>query len=251
MFIYTACDSHYFEEFGRVIVRSIQRNTTMGIHLHLYNPTAEQVCWCESQPQVSITYEHVDPLSFVAAAQYWQRDDLDPAQADQLRRTHTAMQKGHDQNLVERLQKTYYACARFIRLQQCMQPSHQVLAIDSDAVVRSQLQPLPDGPDFYIHYISGRRARYLAGGIYLPGTSTASEFMTQYAHELTLKLASDHLYWGLDQDVLEHVVPNYQVAQLPMSWIDWEMRPDSAVWTAKGQRKELEIFIREQQKYAA
>jgi hypothetical protein len=34
-----------------------------------------------------------------------------------------------------------------------------------------------------------------------------------------------------------------------MSYIDWAMREDSAIWSAKGKRKELEIFKKEQDKY--
>jgi hypothetical protein len=34
-----------------------------------------------------------------------------------------------------------------------------------------------------------------------------------------------------------------------MSYIDWAMRGESAIWSAKGKRKELEIFKEEQRKY--
>jgi hypothetical protein len=34
-----------------------------------------------------------------------------------------------------------------------------------------------------------------------------------------------------------------------MSYIDWAMRAESAIWSAKGKRKELDIFKNEQQKY--
>ena len=34
-----------------------------------------------------------------------------------------------------------------------------------------------------------------------------------------------------------------------MSYIDWAMKSDSAIWSAKGKRKELDVFKQEQRKY--
>jgi hypothetical protein len=59
----------------------------------------------------------------------------------------------------------------------------------------------------------------------------------------------DDLYWFLDQIVLDQLVPQYHKGLLPMSYIDWAMRNESAIWSAKGKRKELEIFKQEQRKY--
>jgi hypothetical protein len=49
--------------------------------------------------------------------------------------------------------------------------------------------------------------------------------------------------------ILDQLVPLYQKGLLPMSYIDWAMRDESAIWSAKGKRKELEIFKEEQRKY--
>jgi hypothetical protein len=59
----------------------------------------------------------------------------------------------------------------------------------------------------------------------------------------------DYVYWGLDQDILDQIVPQYNHGQLPMSMIDWNMAPDSVVWTAKGTRKEDVKFLDEKKKY--
>jgi len=149
------------------------------------------------------------------------------------------------------MQRTYYACARFIRLQQMFPPGAQVLAIDSDAVVRADVPKLPATVDFYLHHISGRKARYLAGGLYLTGTAGSHGFLNSYSDVLNQAIDQDRLYWGLDQDVLNNIVPQYQHGQLPTSYIDWEMRPNSFVWTAKGQRKDLAVFVNELKKYTA
>jgi hypothetical protein len=103
--------------------------------------------------------------------------------------------------------------------------------------------------DFYIHHIEGKKARYLAGGLYLPGTHNGYDFLKTYATVLKSNIEADNLYWGIDQDVLDDIVPKYHWAQLPMSYIDWGMQDQSYNWTAKGARKELEVFTTEQKKY--
>ena len=163
-------------------------------------------------------------------------------------RTLTAMTKGKDRSIQERMMKTYFACARFVRLAELFS-NQQIIAIDVDAVVRSNFPPLLQDKDFYIHYISGKKARYLAGGLVLHPTASSQKFLEQYAHRLKEYFERDYVYWGLDQDLLDHIVPQYNHGQLPMSMIDWNMAPDSVVWTAKGTRKDDEKFLIEKKKY--
>ena len=250
-FLYAAGDTEYFRDFGPSLIRSVQINTAHGLHLHLYNPTVEQIQYCRSQSQISLTYEYVDEDLFDTAAHAWQRPPSDPALLDRYRRIHTAMKKGGDSSLRQRIQRTYFACARFIRLAQLVKPTDVFFAMDIDAVVRQPVPDLSNLQDFYIHHISGRKARYLAGGMYFPRTNRGYEFLQQYATVLKQNIQQDSLYWGIDQDVLDTIVPGYRWGQLPEDYIDWEMQPRSFVWTAKGTRKNLEVFVNEQKKYIA
>jgi hypothetical protein len=161
------------------------------------------------------------------------------------------MKKGADVNVQQRLQRTYFACARFIRLAQLIKRTDAVFAMDIDAVVRCPLPDLENLKDFYIHHIDGKKARYLAGGLYFPRTNSGYEFLQQYANTLKQHIMQDDFYWGIDQDVLDAIVPRYRWGQLPENYIDWEMRDGSYVWTAKGTRKNLAVFINEQKKYTA
>jgi len=240
-FIYAACDSEYFDEFGREFITSIQQHTAFGIHIHIFNPTSAQLDFCQSRA-VSVTHESVPFEWFTAVPTV----KLTPKQ---LERTHTAMEKGHDQSIAERLRKTYYACVRFIRLQELFSGSSTVFAADIDAVVRLAIPDLPDTKDFYIHHITGKKARFLAGGLWLNPTQGSKNFLQDYAQQLRSSIEQDYIYWGLDQDILDNIVPKYQWGQLPMEFIDWEMRESSFIWTAKGTRKDLEIFKDEQKKY--
>jgi hypothetical protein len=181
IFFYAAGDTEYFRDFGPALIRSVQVNTTHGLHLHLYNPTVEQIQYCRSQSRVSLTYEYADEDLFDTAAHAWLMPPSDPALLDRYRRIHTAMKKGGDSSIRQRIQRTYFACARFIRLAQLIRPIDCVFAMDIDAVVRKPVPELSNLKDFYIHHIDGKKARYLAGGMYFPRTNGGYEFLQQYA----------------------------------------------------------------------
>lgn len=248
-FIFVACDRNYFDEFGPSIINSIKANSTHGVHVHLYNPTTAQLAYCNSQTRVSVSFEHVPLDLFKMAAATWDHIPLCPTEKLKYDRIVTAMSKSNDKSIIERIQRTYYACARFIRLHQLLGDRQAALAIDIDAIVRYDIPILPSDKDFYIHHISGKKARFLAGGIYLTGSEQGHQFLKEYAEILRENIQFDTLHWGIDQDVLDHIVPKYNFGQLPMEYIDWEMQPNSYIWTAKGKRKELEIFVNEQKKY--
>jgi hypothetical protein len=248
-FIYAACDQRYFDEFGQEFVRSIQQNTNLGIHLHVFNPTSQQIEFCNTTTNVSMTYEYVPAELFHQVAFKWNTvPGVEPLKS-QYDRTLNAMGKGRDANILERMQKTYYACARFIRLAELFQTT-PALCIDIDAVVRKPIPELGNDHDFYIHRITGKKARFLAGGLYLNSTNSTRQFLQDYASQLNSYISQDYIYWGLDQDLLDPIVPKYNHGQLPNSYIDWDMRDSSYIWTAKGTRKELDTFINEKQKYS-
>lgn len=240
-YIYAACDVNYFDEFGHEFISSIKRNTTAGIHIHLFNPRQEQIEYCHAQ-NVSVTWEDA-PLSLFEQAVNTQLEST------QLNRTLNAMGKGKDNSIFERMQKTYYACTRFVRLQEVFTGTIPVLELDIDAVVRRPLVDLLNDCDFYVHRITGKRARFLAGGLWLIPNSRSSEFLKEYSEQLQSYIARDYIYWGLDQDLLDPIVPKYNYKHLPITYIDWNMHPDSIVWTAKGARKDLEKFVNEKQLY--
>jgi hypothetical protein len=248
-FIYAACDQHYFDQFAPAFINSTRRNANVNIHIHLFNPRADQIDYCQ-QAQISTTWEHVPNSLFDLATQRWNNIPVSGSAKLHYDRTVNAMIKGHDSDLQARIEKTYYACARFVRLTELFH-SYPVLALDIDAVVRKAVPVLPTNYDFYLHHIAGRKARYLAGGLWINPTDFARNFLKEYREQLVTYLINDYIYWGLDQDLLDPIVPRYNHGQLPISYIDWNMSPDSYIWTAKGTRKDLVAFVNEQQKYVA
>lgn len=248
-FIYSACDRDYFDQFARELINSIRANSPDHLHLHIFNPRQDQLDYCAAQPGVSVSHEHVSASLFDAATAQWAQPIGDPVSQSQLQRTHSAMKKGHDINLHHRMQKTYYACARFIRLAE-LAGSASFMSMDVDAVVRGAIPRLSRQHDFYLHKITGAKARILAGGMYVNAQGRSSEFLNYYAQQLQHSLAADKIYWGLDQDILDQIVPSFVSGDLPISMIDWDMRPSSVIWTAKGTRKDLPQFMAEKRRYS-
>lgn len=247
-FLYTACDTQYFDQFAPALINSILHNTPYGVHVHVYNMTDAQKDFCRS-PRISFTHEDTDIEDFETSANNLLSDYSTRGQ-DRSRRTENAMSKGNDSDVRERMMKTYFACARFIRLA-ALFGSAPCMAIDIDALVRKPFDALSAQHDFYIHKIEGRRERYLAGGLWLWPTDGTQRFLSQYARVLKDFIERDEIYWGMDQDLLMGIVPQYNHGQLPLGFIDWNMRPDSVIWTAKGTRKNLDVFVNEQIRYSS
>jgi hypothetical protein len=187
---------------------------------------------------------------FEAAHQRWATVPIDEVEKSRYDRIRVSMQKSNDTSIANHLRKTYYACARFVRLNQILSPSNTFFAIDVDAVVRRQIPFINGINDIYMHSITGKKARTLAGALFC-SSFKGFNFIKQYSEILEKNINNDYLYWGLDQDVLPEALTNISLGQIPISYIDWEMRGDSYIWTAKGKRKELDIFLNEQKKYIA
>jgi hypothetical protein len=249
-FLYAACDTEYFDEFGVSLINSVQRNTNDGLHLHLYNPTDSQLEICKSK-EVSLSYEFVPLSLFNAAALPWQCDQLSEERQHNKQRIISAMEKGRDASIQQRMQRTYFACARFLRLNELTSSLRSCFAIDIDAVVRKNIDPLPATTDLYIHFIPGKKQRFLAGGLYFTGTPGSKKILENYTHLLKLKIEQDEIHWGMDQDLLFDILSKSSWKNLPIAYIDWYMNKNSYIWTAKGTRKEQDVFVNEKLKYVS
>lgn len=248
--VYTACDAGYFEEFGRAFAHSILTNTAFGVHFHIFNPQQHHLDYCASDARISVSHEQVNAGLFSVAAQRWSITPSDPVERTYLDRTINAMGKGNDRDILERMQKTYFACVRFVRLNEIFNPAYQMFAMDVDAVVRAPLVSPGQDHGFYLHRIQGKKARFLAGGIWLNASPLNRVFLEQYATAISDYFHRDYVYWGIDQDVLEIVAPAHAPGQLPMSYIDWNWGERSTVWTAKGTRKSDPVFQAAKKQYS-
>jgi hypothetical protein len=246
-FIYAAADTVYFDLHARPLINSIIANTPeIGIHIHIYNPRLDQIEFCRSRAGVTCSYENPSECDFQSATDYWlTRTQFDNDRQQQM------WKKGQKLGQVELsilIRQTYYACARFVRLAELLRPGQRCLSIDVDGLVRGQFLDQLGSQDFYL-YEKPKDGTHLAGAILFNGTAGAHDFLQEYAQRLQASMGQDDLYWFFDQVILDQLVPKYHKGLLPMSYIDWAMRNESAIWSAKGKRKELDIFKQEQRKY--
>ena len=247
-FIYVAADSKYFDRFGVTLINSVTRNTAYGIHVHLYNPTDAQLEFCRSNTRVSVTWEYIADAQFNSAWDFWSQYNL-PEPYQSRKNKMLGMKQFRDNTDLESwLYKTYYACMRFVRLAEIVKTPQRFLEIDIDGLVRGTFADhFTDGCDFHLY--QKEKGGHLAGAILYNDTDRALSFIKELAQVIRAEIERDNIYWFLDQHSLDAVIVKYQRGLLPISYVDWHMQPNSAIWSAKGRRKELEVFKREQQKY--
>jgi hypothetical protein len=245
-FVYAAADQVYFDVHARPLIKSIRANAPgLGIHVHVYDPTQEQLTFCESHG-ASATWETTNGAEFQQVAQAWlQRTNFDNERQRQMWKKG---QSGGVSELYKLVRQTYFACMRFARLAEILPVAQRCLEIDVDGLVRAPFQTDLGSADFYL-YEKPKDGTHLAGAILFNGQPGTHEFLQAYGTAMRENLQRGDIYWFLDQVYLDALVPKYHKGLLPMSYIDWAMRPQSAIWSAKGKRKELAIFRQEQAKY--
>lgn len=247
--VYTACDSGYFADFAKAFANSIFDHSDFDVHFHIFNPDPGDLAYCANADRVTCSFEHIALEAFSPAAKFWDTVELNDEHTKNLARTQNAMVKGQDDVLIQRLQKTYFACIRFVRLRDIFDSRYNMFAMDVDAVVQKRLIAPGQDHDFYIHRIHGKKARFLAGAIWLNARESNKRFLHEYAESILHYFETDHIYWGIDQDMLEQVVPRFPHAELGKTYIDWDMLPHSMVWTAKGTRKSDPRFLAAQHSF--
>ena len=245
-FVYAAADTAYFDIHARPLINSARANSPeLGLHIHIYDPRPDQIEFCQ-QAGVGVSYEYLDDSHFDLVCSYWQsRTDFTNDRQKQMAK------KGRVNGPVELkklIKQTYYACMRFVRLAELLQPGDRCLSIDVDGLVRGAVDTDLGSADFYL-YEKPKDGTHLAGALLFNGHPGSHAFLQEYAAVLRTNIERNELYWFLDQLILDQLVPRYNKGLLPMSYIDWAMREDSPIWSAKGKRKELDIFKQEQRKY--
>ena len=246
-FIYVAADQTYFDAHARCLINSVLTNAPdVGVHVHVYDPTPEQLEFCAARPKVTVTWEITNPAEFAHAAKSWQtRTNFDN---DRQRQMWKKGQTGGPSELLRLVKQTYFACMRFARLAEILPPGQRCLEIDVDGLVRAPFGHDLGSADFYL-YEKPKDGTHLAGAILFNGTVGSHDFLQRYGQAMRAAIERNDIYWFLDQVVLDQLVPHYRKGLLPMSYIDWAMRADSAIWSAKGKRKELAVFKNEQARY--
>lgn len=247
-FVYAAADTVYFDRYGRGLINSVLKNTGHGVHLHLYNPTQSQLDWLDQRERVSYTWEQSDPAQFDPAVTFWTQPMLPEPYASRRNKMLGLKQFSDSANLVSWLYKTYYACMRFVRLAEFVTEPRAFLEIDVDGIVRKPFATLfRDHNDIWLY--KKDKGGHLAGSILYSGSPASLNFVQDLAEAIATQIQQDNLYWFLDQNCLDSIIVKYRHGYLPIDYVDWHMRPNSAIWSAKGKRKELSVFQQELARY--
>lgn len=248
-FVYVACDQTYFDRFAKALVNSVLTNTTVGIHIHVFNPTDDTLLLYKNVSRVSMSYEYFNSAIFQNAVDFWSAKDNQEANPSKYYRITKSMRKRGDTDLLSCMVKTYYTCARFVRLEQLTSVNDSFFAMDIDAVIRKNLTLPEDDNSIYVHKTYDKY-RVPAGALLLKGDPVSRKFLKEYSNTITRLFNLDYIYWSMDQEILTKLVDNYTIGVLDSKFIDWDMDSDSIVWTAKGIRKNWQRFTEEQQLYS-
>ena len=182
------------------------------------------------------------------AIKFWSQDNLPEPYASRKKKMLGMKQIDNNQDVPKWVLKTYYACMRFVRLAEIGNRPQALLSIDVDGLVRKTFEhQLPGDRDFYLYL--KEKGGHLAGAILFTERTGSLKFIRALADVIRKEIEQDNIYWFLDQNTLDKIIPKYNRGLLPIDYIDWHMNVNSSIWSAKGKRKELEVFKREQQKY--
>jgi hypothetical protein len=205
-----------------------------------------------------MTWEHNPSDQFDTAIKFWSKWDLPEPFITRKHKMLGLKQFTHNTDLAVWIRKAYYACMRFVRLAEFIDRPRRLLEIDIDGVLRKPIDfGFEHDADVYLYEKIKfdkttreiKKLGHLAGSIFFTSKPSSLVFIKELALMIRQEIESDNLYWFLDQNCIDAVIPKYHKGLLPVSLIDWKMDASSTIWTAKGQRKDLEIFQREIKKY--
>lgn len=267
--VFFAANQPYFSEHGIYLLRSCLRyNPDWFVHVHIYDPSPTMLREIDDLAGVSASYELLDNSFFEGVAVNIKsgscsKDSVGLERAQRICRTIKAHERHKFCGLLAHLlsysgqfrrllpvgalanyfKKTYFACNRFVVLGDLLNSvvvSGHVFALDADALFNS---PFPavfphENCDIAIRnrLLKGHQ-KFMAGAIFLPSAGKRNDFLAETGNALTRNFALGQLDWGLDQEILDHIVPKYKWEGLESDLFDLEFLDDSVVWVAKGNSK--------------
>lgn len=246
-FIYSAANTEYYELFAKSFINSILRNTSYKVHIHLFNPSPK----LEILRDERVSYSHeIFPENYLIdlKKKYIKNQPIYERKKHILRMMNLKNINKHDPIeliISEQITKAYYACVRFIRLAEFVK-NQSVLCLDIDCIIRKNFKLDVKSEQLHI-YGNPEFNDFKAGTILI--TENGHDFLNNFSNLLEQNIQNDYLYWFLDQDILNFIVPNYHYKLLNKSFIDWEFNEESIIWQAKGARKDNALFVNTQINY--
>ena len=215
--VYAACDSKYFMDHAAPFIYSAN-DIGKNVHIHICNPTDE--VWTKSiilnaDTDIRVTYT---------------ANDLDMSTSGD-----------HQGPVQEEAERTYYACLRFLYLQDIVVRASKVLALDIDCLLMKKFD-FPTAPIGYFprESLSGTVGWEQQGTKVAAGIFYIEDYAHAVASQICRRIEQGPFDWFLDQIALSEVmdfVPKERVEEFNEYFMDWNFRDGSVIWTGKGDRK--------------
>lgn len=247
---FISADDNYFNLYGKSLINSIRQYFSYPIHFHLYNPSENTKKFCNTN-NISFTYEMFNQSLVDQAFNIYKN----PIQDLEFSRRRSKMIKiGENiEKIHHELVRTYYACTRFIRLDQLLKKPTYVIMLDTDSLVRKFFSLPKSNYDIHIFEKTHKKhvpyKQHLASTIFYTGTHASRQLICDHAKLILKEYEKNTFYWFLDQETLDLSIQKYRKNPLSQEFVDFDMNVDSYIWCAKGKRKFEEKWIKESVKY--
>jgi len=247
---FISADDNYFNLYGKILINSIRQHFSYPIHFHLYNPSENTKKFCNTN-NISFTYEFFNQNLVDEAFNIYKN----PIQDLEFSRRRSKMIKiGENiEKIHYELVRTYYACTRFIRLDQLLKKPTYVIMLDTDSLVRKFFSLPKSNYDIHIFEKTHKKhvpyKQHLASTIFYTGTHASRQLIRDHAKLILKEYEKNTFYWFLDQETLDLSIQKYRKNPLSQEFVDFDMNVDSYIWCAKGKRKFEEEWIKESVKY--
>tara|TARA_B110000503_G_scaffold69653_1_gene108558 strand:- start:6048 stop:6839 length:792 start_codon:yes stop_codon:yes gene_type:complete len=239
--IYFSCNKDYYHRFGYALIKSIIESIDfVSVHCHLILKPEDigNITLLENTKKVSYTYEIIDN-TFLKSIPV------------NLNRISEGQEIWKTSSIIDVIEKTYYASARFMRIAELFNDTQHVLQLDCDTVLRNKfplkefksmtsdvrVMPKPKDPNVII-----------ASAISLGTGDNGRKFKSLFSSSL-INAFKNGAYWYVDQDVLKEVVNIVEWKTLPFRWNSWGIKSYDYFVTGKGDRKEKDKFKLVQEKW--
>lgn len=249
---FVAADENYFNDYGKSLINSIRAHFNEGIHFHLYNPSESTLTYCKNH-NIGHSYEFFDQSYVNDAFNIYKTPSED---WEFLRRRQKMIKIGEDvEKIRSELVRAYYACARFVRLDQLLSKPTYVIMLDTDSLVKKSFSLPSDSYDIHIFEKTHRKhvnyTQHLASTIFYTGTLASRKLIKEHSDLILEEFTQNTFYWFLDQETLDIVIQKYRKNPLLKEFVDFDMNKSSYIWCAKGKRKYQKLWLEEIEKFQA
>ena len=217
-FLYAACDTEYFKRHGYAFYKSaVQNGHRVFVDISPRNKT--------------ITKEDVQFFTDFSNS----FTDLEKELAV-VPRIATGR---YDLNVLE--ERAYFACVRFLNIDEILLKMNNVLVLDIDSIIMSEIEVDDSNPiGLYSRPNESSGMNVAAGAVFYKDLASTKEFIM----ETSEFIKHNPVKWFIDQYALFHAHNKCNIEYTDLSktrLLDWDFQENTMIWTGKGARKDTNM----------